>query len=226
MSTLLWCSVTALYYALASLLQKLLRGNSLAHPVLLSIALVVCTLLITGTPYQSYFAATWPLTWLLAPATVALGLPLAQNLQLLGRGWKAVAAGLAAGCVGSMLSGVLLVKALGGSDVLALSMLPKSATSPISLAVAQKIGGDPALSAALAIVGGVIAAVALTGSMRLAGITSFPAMGLAAGTAGSGVGTARAAQIHPTAAAFAALGIGMNGLLTALLSPLLASLIK
>lgn len=220
-----WCGYTIGAYALGIVLQRLLRGSSLVHPVLVAMLLVVQALWASGTPYADYAAATLPISLLLAPATVALGIPLAQNLHLAGHAWRAVTAGLLAGCLGSMLTGAALVKALGGSDVLMFSMLPKSATSPISLAVARTIGGDPGLSAALAIVGGVLAAVGLVAAMRIAGVSSHPAIGLAAGTAGSGVGTARAAQLSQTAAAFAALGIGMNGLLTALFSPAIAALL-
>ena len=130
-----------------------------------------------------------------------------------------------AGSVSSMVSGVLLVRWLGGSKVLALSMLPKAATTPIAMAVTQQIGGQPALSATLAIAGGILAAVTLRGVLGLVRITDTHAVGLAAGTAGSGIAAARVAELGDGAAAFAAIGIGLNGLLTALLAPGLAAYI-
>jgi putative effector of murein hydrolase len=51
-------------------------------------------------------------------------------------------------------------------------------------------------------------------------IDDWRAHGLAAGVAGSGVAAAQVARLDGIAAAFAALGIALNGLITALIVPL------
>jgi putative effector of murein hydrolase len=94
------------------------------------------------------------------------------------------------------------------------------------LALSQEAGGVPALTAALAIAGGIIAAVAGRTVLRWLRIDDWRAHGLAAGVAGSGVAAAQVAPLSGIAAAFAAIGIGLNGLLTAALVPLIASLWK
>jgi len=224
LTSLLWTPVTILCYVAALGLRRLTRRNALANPALVTMVLVAGLLLTTHTPYLVYFHATWGLTFLLAPATVALGIPLAKNFVHIRQSLRGVVLGLVAGSLTSMVSGVLLVRWLGGSKELALSMLPKAVTTPIAMSVAGQIGGEPALTATLAIVGGIIAAVTFRGVFSIMRITQGHAIGLAAGTAGSGIAAAQAAEMGD--AAFAAIGIGLNGLLTALVAPLLAPLVS
>lgn len=218
----LWTSVTIAFYLIGLGAQRVARGNALVNPPLIAIILVVITLALSRTSYADYFRATWVLTALLAPATVALGIPLAKNVVHIRRNLHGVGIALLAGSLSSMLSGVLLVRLLGGTKEIAMSMMPKAVTTPIAMAVAGQIGGRPALTATLAILGGIVAAITFRAVLGVLRVTHEHAIGLAAGTAGSGIGGASAAKLGDGPAAFAALGIGLNGLLTALLAPLLA----
>jgi putative effector of murein hydrolase len=126
--------------------------------------------------------------------------------------------------VTSIVSGVGIVWLLGGSRAVALSMAPKAVTTPIAVAVSEQIGGLPALTAALAILGGILAAVVGQHTLHCVQVRDWRAHGLAAGIAGSGVAAAQVAARNELGAAFAALGIGLNGLLTAILVPMLVRL--
>lgn len=221
---LFWPAATVAAYGLGIVLQARLRGAALANPVLIAILLVGALLKATGTPYATYFAGARPIHLLLGPATVALAVPLVASLPLLRRSLLGVALALGAGAVTSALSGLLLVRALGGSRGLALSMAPKAVTTPIAMALAQNLGGLPAVTAALAIAGGILIAIAAKPILALCRIRDWRAHGLAAGTAGSGVGAAHAIRLHQTAGAFAGLAVGLNGLVTALLVGPLARL--
>lgn len=224
--SLFWTTITIACYLSSLGLRRLARNHAVANPALITMILVSVLLLATRTPYEVYFHATWVLTFLLAPATVALGVPLAKNFSHIRQNLRGVVPGLLAGSITSMVSGVVLVRWLGGSRELAMSMLPKAATTPIAMSVAGQIGGQPALTATLAIVGGIIAAVTLRAVLGIFRITHKYAVGLAAGTAGSGIGAASVAEIGDGAVAFAAIGIGLNGLVTALLAPTLAAIFK
>ena len=105
-------------------------------------------------------------------------------------------------------------------------MMPKSLTTPIALEVSGNIGGLPSLTAVFAIMAGILTAVALPIMQRVLRVNDQAAAGLAAGTAGSGIATARAIAISPLAAAFAGVAIGMNGLITALLVPFLVRVFR
>ena len=222
--SLLWTAVTVASYLAGLGLRRIARHHALANPALMAMVLVAVALHLTHTPYAFYFQASRVLTLLLAPATVALGIPLATHFAHVRQSWRGVGISLLAGSVVSMVSGVVLVRLLGGSRELALTILPKAVTTPIAMSVASQIGGDPALTATLAIVGGIITAVTMQAVLGYLRVTNGQAIGLAAGTAGSGIAAAQVATLGDSPAAFAAIGIGLNGMLTALLAPLLASL--
>ncbi len=199
---------------------------AVANPVLVSILLIALTLQALHIPYATYFSGAQLLHFLLGPATVALAVPLVAAIEHIRRNLWPMLLALLAGSVTSMVSGYALVRALGGSQVLALSMLPKSVTTPIALDIAQSIGAIPSLVAVLAILSGILVAVSVNDVVRWIRVTDPGAIGLAAGTAGSGVGASRVLDQHPLSAAFAAVAIGLNGLITAWLSPLFAALLK
>jgi putative effector of murein hydrolase len=223
-SPLVWLVVTITAYVIGRLVQRLCGNAPIASPVLIAIILVAVVVLATGTPYQAYFSGAQFINFLLGPATVALAVPLTKNLALVRANWRSIGLALLAGSVTAIVSGVAIVELLGGSRVVALSMAPKAATTPIAMAVSQQIGGVPALTAALAILGGIV--MAMIGQQVLYGlkVKDWRAHGLAAGLAGSGIAAAQVASRNELAAAFAALGIGLNGLLTAILLPIFAAL--
>jgi putative effector of murein hydrolase len=223
-SPLLWIVVTLVAYLLGRRLQRLLGGSALANPVLIAIVLTAAAVLASGTSYATYFAGAQFINFLLGPATVALAAPLARNIRHVRGSLGGLALALVCGSLASILSGLALVWALGGSRIIALSMAPKSITTPIAMDVSRQIGGAPALTAALAIVGGIFAASVGRRLLTVLRIHDHRAHGFAAGVAGSGVAAAEAASLGGLAAAFAALGVALNGVVTALVTPALVAL--
>lgn len=223
-SSLFWLTFTLAAYRLGVRIQRALKGNPLANPVLLAIVFIGITLKLTGVNYRTYFSGAQFIHFLLGPATVALAIPLVNNLHHIRRSLGPLLIALLAGSLASSISGYMLVRILGGSPDVALSMMPKAATTPIAIGVAQTIGGLPSLTAVLAIAGGVIAAVSIQKTMALLKIKDWRAYGLAAGTAGSGIGTAQVVPLHDLAGAFAGVAIGLNGLMTSILVPFLLHL--
>jgi len=217
---LLWIVLTLAAYLAARKLQFLCGGTPLANPVLVAIAIVSAVVVSTGTTYKTYFAGAQFINFLLGPATVALAVPLARNLRHIRSSVGGIGVALLAGSTSSIIGGIGMVWLLGGSRAVALSMAPKAVTTPIAIAVSQQVGGIPALTAALAIVGGIVAAIIGKSMLDRMHVVDWRAHGLAAGVAGSGVAAAQVASLDGLAAAFAALGIALNGLVTALLVPL------
>jgi putative effector of murein hydrolase len=226
LTPLVWIVVTLWAYLAAQRLQQLLRGSAMANPVLVTIVVVASVLLASHTSYATYFEGARFINFLLGPATVALAAPLARNIRHVGRSVHAVGLALVAGSLVSMLGGMGLVWALGGTRTVALSMAPKAVTTPIAIGVSHQIGGLPPLTAALAILGGIFAAVVGQRLLTALRIDDHRAHGFAAGMAGSGIAAAQAARLGGLAAAFAGLGIALNGLATAIIAPLLAALIR
>jgi predicted murein hydrolase (TIGR00659 family) len=212
-------------YLLGVELQKRLR-NPLANPVLIAILVIGVTLRLLHLSYQDYFTGAQFIHFLLGPATVALAIPMVRALEHMRRGFWPMMSSLLAGSLIGLISGYGIVRLFGGSQVVALSMAPKSLTTPIAIAVSASIGGIPSLSAVLAILGGILVAISIDPVLHWLKINEPSARGLAAGTAGSGIGASRVIPQHTLSAAFAGVAIGANGILTAVLAPILVPLLK
>lgn len=227
-SPLFGLTLTLLAYQFSLLLYQRCRFHPLANPVMVSIALVSTVLLLSEMDYRLYFDGAQFVHFLLGPATVALAIPLHAQWPRL----KAMAAplliALVVGSLTAAVSAWAVGSLFGASTASLMSLAPKSVTTPIAMAVAENLGGLPALAAAMVVLTGVLGAICAPALCRLLGIHDDAVRGFAIGLAAHGIGTARAFQISEQAGAFAALGMGLNGLLTALalpwLMPWLASL--
>lgn len=224
-SPLLGLTMTLCAYLAAQRVFRLCGGSPLANPVAIAIALIAAVLWLSGMSYERYFAGAQFVHFLLGPATVALAVPLVRQLPRLRRAWLPLAVALCAGCVTAIVAAVLVALLLGATPELAYTLGPKSATSPIAMAVSERLGGIPALTAALVIGTGIFGAIVGKYVFEPLRIRSDAARGFALGLAAHGVGTARAFQISAEAGAFAGLAMGLNGALTALLAPWLVPVV-
>jgi putative effector of murein hydrolase len=175
----------------------------------------------TGTPFSGYFAGAQFVHFLLGPATVALAVPLVRYLPQVRRALVPMLAALVAGSATAIVCAVWLAEAFGLDRAAILALAPKSATAAIAMGIAEKMGGDPALTAVLTILTGITGAIIVTPLMNAMRLRNYAARGFAAGLTSHGIGTARAFQVDPLAGTFAGIALGLNGLLTALLVPLL-----
>lgn len=194
------------------------------QPVLVSMLLVVGVLLACGLTYQEYRPSVQMLTVLLGPATVALAVPLYLQFDRLKKLALPLACALLAGSVTAIVSAVGIAWLLGAADSTLLSVAPKSVTAPIAMGIAEKIGGIPSLTAVMVIMTGVSGAMMAKYVLDMLRITDHGVRGFAVGIAAHGIGTARAFQVSEQAGAFAGLGMGLNGLATAILMPLMLAL--
>ena len=221
---LFWLTVTLLAWLLADALAKRSGRHPTVNAVLIAGAIVGAMVVASGTSYRTYFDGAQFIHFLLGPATVALGIPLYRNRALVLRNLLPMTAALLAGAVVSIASAVGIAAALGAPrDVLA-SLAPKSVTTPVAMAVSERLGGQPSLTAALVILTGIVGAVMVTPLMNALGMKDYASRGVAAGLAAHGIGTARAFTVDTVAGTFAGIALGLNALVTAILAPLLLGL--
>lgn len=224
-SPLLWLTITLLVYLAGQWLFQRSGGRALFNPVALAILLLALLLLLTGTPYATYFSGAQFIHFLLGPATVALAIPLYLHWERVRRLFLPIMAGLLTGSLTAILSAMSIAWLLGGSPRTLLSLAPKSVTTPVAMGIAEKIGGLPSLTAVMVILTGIVGAVAAPALLEWLRIRDDAVKGFAIGVGAHGIGTARAFQISMLAGAFSGLAIGLNALLTALLAPLIVRLL-
>ncbi|MGC4367179.1 LrgB family protein [Hydrogenophaga sp. R2] len=222
---LLGLALTLLVYHGAFLIYQRAGFNPLANPVAIAVVVLATLLWLTGTPYATYFQGAQFVHFLLGPATVALAVPLFEQLPRLKRLWLPLLGALVAGSVAAAVTAVLVGWALGASRATLASLAPKSVTSPVAMGIAEKIGGIPSLTAVLVAATGIIGAASARSLFNAMRIHDPTVRGFALGTAAHGIGTARAFQVSDEMGAFAGLAMGLSALFSAVALPLLGGLL-
>ena len=215
--------LTLVVYLLAQKFYR--RVNSVwANPVLVAIVFIIVFLKLTGIEYSDYARGGDMVLFLLGPSVVALAIPLYQRRDEVLKRKKPIMLGVFAGSLASILSACGLAWILGGSDKVILSLAPKSVTTPIAISIVEKIGGIAPLTAALVVLTGCLGAVCGPEFCKRFGIKSPVAVGLAMGVSSHGIGTARMLELDRLSGAVSGLAIGLNGLMTTFLLPILMML--
>ncbi|MCP3055059.1 LrgB family protein [Aurantimonas marianensis] len=224
-SPLLSLTMTLIAYQGASFVYRKVGSTALLNPVLVTVILVVAALTLTGTSYQTYFEGAQFIHFLLGPATVALAIPLYRQFDKVRHSAAAIAASLLTGSLTAIISAVGLGLLLRADPISLIALAPKSATAPVAMGIAEKLGGLPSLTAVLVIATGILGASLGPVLLDALGIRDPAARGFALGTASHGIGTARALQESEVAGAFSGLAMGLNALATAIILPLIWALL-
>lgn len=209
----------AAYLAGSRLFQRLKRPSWLPA-ILIASLLLAGALALIGLPYTTYQQdATW-LTVLLGPATVALGMPLYQQLPRIAELWRPLTICLPVAASLAAFYALAIAWLLGSSDTILASIAAKSVTAPIAIGITEQLGGTVALLLGALLVTGVITIPCVSLAARLLHINDERLIGFTLGLNGHAIGTVRAFEISPTAGAFASLGMSLTGIFTAVLLPL------
>jgi predicted murein hydrolase (TIGR00659 family) len=219
---LLGLTITLLVYHGAFLLYRRSGFHSLANPVGLSVIALGTVLWATGTPYATYFEGAQFVHFLLGPATVALAVPLMEQLARIKLLWLPMLGALVVGTLAATVTAIGVGWALGASKITLASLAPKSVTAPVAMGIAEKIGGLPSLTAVLVVCTGILGAASGRWLFDALRIQDPVVRGFALGTAAHGIGTARAFQVNEESGAFAGLAMGLSALFSAVALPLVA----
>ena len=211
-------------YFLAKRLQAR-TGWVVLNPILLAILALIGFLKVTGISYETYAGSASIIDFWLKPAIVALGVPLYLQLKSIRRQLTPVLVSQLVGCFVGIVSVVLTAKWMGASDDVIISLAPKSVTTPIAMAVTESLNGIPSLTAAIVVLVGLFGAVCGFKILQVGRVKSPIAQSLSMGTASHAVGTSRAMEYGRIYGAYASLGLILNGLLTALFTPLMLHLL-
>lgn len=184
------------------------------NPLMISIIFVVGVVLLFKLDYPSYKKQAEILNYLLTPATIALAIPLYQQLSLLRKNLLAVICGIISGVFASMSSVLAMSVLFSLSHEDFVTLLPKSITTAIGMGVSEELGGIQTITVAVIIVTGVLGNVIGEGVCKLFRITEPISRGLALGTAAHAIGTAKALEMGEIEGAMSSLSIAVAGLLT------------
>lgn len=211
---------------LASLgLYRKTRLN-LLHPLLVSIPVLAVITQVLGINYETFEQGSRIISFMLGPTVVVLGYLLYEQAAQLKANAVSILTAVFVGCVTGIVSVVLIARYLGADPALIASLEPKSVTTPIAMSIAEKSGGIPSIAAVVVIVVGIFGGMVGPFILERIGIRSRIARGLALGSAAHGLGTARAMELGSIEGAISGLAIGVMGIMTAILIPVIEMLLQ
>jgi len=207
----------ALYFISLKIFLK--TQNALLTPLLLSTTAIIIILHYGGITFEQYKPGKDIMTFLLGPATVALGLPLYLNRHILRASFIPIIVGIVCGAVSTLTTAVLLAK-LGGLDsIIVKSIALKSITAPITIEIALITGGDPALAVAFVVFTGTLGSMIGAGVLSLCKIDNPVARGLAMGVTAHGQGTATILQEGQTQGAMSGVAMALAAIFISFIAP-------
>lgn len=211
-------------YEFGMWLQKKLK-SPLCNPILVSVVLVIAAIFLLRIPTAEYEAGCEIFSWILTPATVALAVPMYEQLKILKKNLPAILAGILAGVLTSLACVTVLSRVFALEDTMLASLLPKSITAALGIAVSEQLGGLPAVTTSAIAVTGILGNMIGSLLCGLLKIREPIAQGVAFGTASHVAGTSRAAEISELTGAVSSLSLVVAGILTAILCPALYSVL-
>lgn len=188
------------------------------NPLLISIALIMIFLLVFDVEYETYEYGAKYLSYFLTPATVALAVPLYEQLEPLKKNWKAIMAGILAGALTSAVCVLVMSILFRLTHEQYVTLLPKSITTAIGMGLSEELGGIVAITVAVIVVTGIVGNMFAEGICRLFRITDPVAKGIGIGSASHAMGTAKAMEMGEIEGAMSSLSIAVSGLLTVIIS--------
>lgn len=223
-SPLLGLCLTGIAYLLASRLNKYKMFSKLP-PVCLAAAGILIVLKALPVDVQDYNRGADFITYILGPATIALALPLVNNVDILKKNWKIILAGVTIATIIGISSVFFVAEGLKAATPIVLSLVPKSVTTPIAIEVSKSIGGIPELTSFIVIITGLMGALLGHRILKLAGVKNNISIGLAIGASSHVFGTSKCVEKNETQAAISGVALILVGLLTSVFAPIITKII-
>lgn len=197
--------------------------NPVFNPLMLSATVIIIFLLVTKIDYDIYNESAKYVTFWLTPVTVCLAIPLYRRIKELKENFGAIVIAIFSGCIGHVLVLVSIALSVNLDKALLHSVMPKSVTTAIALALSEKLGGIPAVTIVGVTVAGMTGAVLGPGILKLFKVKEPVAQGLAMGCASHAVGTSKAMELGEMQGAMSSLAIVVTGILTVIVVPIVAN---
>ncbi len=212
-------------YIAATILYKKTH-LSVLHPLLTSIFVIIVILEFLDIEYASFQQGSHLIHFMLGPSVVALGYVLFEQMKYLKGNVVSILTSVFVGAIVGIISVIVIGKLMGADQSLIATLQPKSVTTPIAMGISEKNGGIPSLTAVIVVAVGIFGSIVGPAVMKVLGIESRIAKGLALGASSHGVGTAAAIQLGAVEGALSGLAIGLMGIMTAILVPVISYLLS
>lgn len=212
--------ISIMAYEIGAFIKQKLK-LSIFNPLLIAIIILLIFLSKFNIKYEDYNVGGQVISFFLAPATVALALPLYKKFSLFKENAVPILVGILCGAISGIVCVIALSRVFDLSSELTKSLIPKSITTPIGIALSNQMGGLPAITVMSIIITGILGSIIGPVLDKILKINDKVAMGIAMGNASHAVGTAKAMEIGETEGAMSSLTIAISGIVTVLIGPIL-----
>ena len=215
--------ISIVTYEIGALIKR--KWNvAIFNPLLISIALIIIFLVLFDVDYDTYEFGAKYLSYFLTPATVALAVPLYEQIEPLKHNWKAIIAGIFSRALTSALCVLILSIVMGLDHKQYVTLLPKSITTAIGMGLSEELGGIVTITVAVIVVTGVIGNMFAEQICKIFHIVDPVAKGIAIGSSSHAMGTSKAMEMGEIEGAMSSLSIAVSGLLTVVVSIIFAQI--
>lgn len=197
--------------------QKVLRPFTL--PVLIATICIIALLAIFHIPYDTYMIGGEWINQLLGPAVVALAYPLYQQRHILKDLMIPIFIGVLIGAITGIISGVLFAKWSGADDFVIYSLVSKSVTTPVSMAIADSIGGGMSLAAIFVMFAGIGGVLMSTLLLKVFRIHDAIGRGVSLGSASHAIGTAHALEHSELEGSVSSVAMVLSAIIVSIIAP-------
>ena len=217
-------TLTLVAFAFGSACQKKWKWAFL-NPILIAAAVIIAVLKLLDIPNSVYQSGCTFLSYLLTPATICLAISFYDQFQKLKSHLAAAVLGILAGTIASIGTIWTMAQIFRLDAAITGSLLPKSVTTAIGVALSQEIGGIAAITTAAIVITGIIGNITGPALCRLFRLKDEVAQGVAFGTSAHVIGTAKATELSQLTGAVSGMSLTVAGIVTAVILSFLAQFI-
>ncbi|SKA03688.1 TIGR00659 family protein [Pilibacter termitis] len=198
--------------------------HPLTTPLLFATVGIIIFLKLTGISYEEYYKGGSMLNTLIAPSTVALGLPLYKTLHLMKHHFRSIMLGIGIGAVVNVIATAIFARFFGLEKIVALSIFPKSVTTAMAVGISEKMSGIATITLVSVVATGILTSVIGANVLKWFKIEDPVAQGIALGGTGHAIGTGKAMELGKVQGAMSGLSIGITGVVYVVVAPLIANI--
>lgn len=226
LNTQLFGIITILaFYNIGLFIQKKAR-KPIFNSLLICIILIILFLKITNIPYENFKIGADVMNFMLGPATVVLAIPFYRQFNLFKKHLKEILIGIGVGVITSFIIITIIGKLTLTNSEIVYSILPKSITTPMGISLVNALGGVESITVVCIIATGIFGNILGELILKIGKINHPVAKGIAMGTAAHAMGTSKALEMGEVEGAMSSLSIGISGVMTVMLVPVLMNFVS
>ncbi len=212
--------LTVLFFNIGIYIQKKTK-KPIFNPLLIAILGIILFLSISKIPYETYKLGADRINFFLGPVTVVLAVPLYKQFDLFKKYLVEILIGIGCGVIVSFISIKLIGHFTNANIDIINSLIPKSITTPMGISLTKTLQGVEAITVVAIILTGILGAIISPIIFKIGKIKHPVSKGIALGTSAHALGTTKALEMGEVEGAMSGLSIGISGIITVILIPIL-----